>query len=284
MSIKGMALSKGGNKLPLLLGLCFGLMAAVGSIVLLSGSGDKSPGTTKPGTAIEVIVAAQDIPAGVTVTAEMLGTKQVAEVDALLDVFKTKDTAVGQLTTVPIIKGEQIVASKVTSDQTARDRFGENPPPALILPQGLRGVSVEVSALVGAGGLIRPGDHVDVILSVKIQGGGTDGSGSNQMAATILQNVQVLAIDQSVTTFQAEVTDAEVAKENIETATTLTLAVTPGQGEILAVADTCRLNFDGRLAISLRPFGDESRLGTRSEYAGAEPPNCATLLGFSTFQ
>src|SRR2546426_3832908 len=122
MSIKGMALPKGGNKLPLLLGLCFGLMAAIGVIVLLSGSSDKS--SSKPtGPAVDVVVAGQDIAAGTAVTADMLQVKPVAETDKLLEVFTTKDAVVGQVTTVPIIKGEQVVASKVTSDKVAREKF-----------------------------------------------------------------------------------------------------------------------------------------------------------------
>src|SRR5437867_5946580 len=123
MSIKGMALPKGGNKLPLLLGLCFGLMAAIGTIVLLSGSGEKS--SSKPsGPAVEVVVAGQDIGAGVAVTANMLGVKPVAETDKLVGVFTSKDAVLGQVTTVLIIKGEQIVASKVSSAATAREKFG----------------------------------------------------------------------------------------------------------------------------------------------------------------
>lgn len=280
MSIKGMALPKGGNKLPLLLGVCFGLMAAVGTIVLLSGSSDKSSGSIKPGADFEVAVATQDIAPGVEITDGMIEIKPVPEIDKLLNVLTTKEAVVGQVATVPIIRGEQIVASKVSGEASVLATFGENPPPALILPKGLRGVSIEVSSLIGAGGLIRPGDRVDIIMSLKTSGG-EDGSRTNQVAATFLQNVLVLAIDQSVTTSQAGVADADVAKEANETATTLTLAVTPSQGEILAVADTCRLNFDGRLAISLRPFGDDSILGGRPEYSGAEPPNCASLMGIT---
>jgi pilus assembly protein CpaB len=101
---------------------------------------------------------------------------------------------------VPLVAGEQVIPSKVTATGAAIADV-ENPPLAYVVPEGMRAVSVEVSSLIGASGLIRPGDYVDVILTVKIQGsegGSTAGRLQDQVAKTVLQNAQVLSIDQSL--------------------------------------------------------------------------------------
>jgi pilus assembly protein CpaB len=141
-------------------------------------------------------------------------------------------------------------------------------------------VSVEITSLVGAGGLIRPGDRVDVILGVKTE----SDAGKNQIAAIVLQNLKVLAIDQNVAAQAATAEGTSTTKEGEDTnpiATTVTLAATPVQGEVLALADMCRSNFEGRLAIALRGFGDESTIARTQWPDDGAPPNCAALLGIA---
>jgi len=206
--------------------------------------------------------------------------KDIPQGSVLLEPFKTVEEVVGKVTTIRVVSGEQIIADKVTAtgDVTA---FGKNPPLALVVTEGLRGTTVEVNSIVGAGGNLRPGDFVDVILTVKIKAGepgDTTTTGSDQIASTVVQNLRVLAIDQSVTASSGEAPEDQ--KDSDEKATTVTLLATPSQSEVLALADACRLNFDGRLALSLRSFGDESRYAPRSEWpAEGEPPTCAALFG-----
>jgi pilus assembly protein CpaB len=180
-----------------------------------------------------------------------------------------------------------VLASKVTGNSDVVEKFGENPPLSLLLKPGMRGISVEVSSLIGAGGLIRPGDHVDVILSVKTQGttgDGGGGGGENQVAATILQNLEVVAIGQTVSASATAQTGEEGAVEDTNTdATTVTLSATPIQSEVLALADTCKQNFDGRLSLAVRSAGDGERFGVRTEWPGdGRTPDCASLLGITT--
>ena len=156
------------------------------------------------------------------------------------------------------------------------DKFGENPPLSLLLKPGMRGISVEVSSLIGAGGLIRPGDRVDVILSVKTQGASSDGGGGaggeNQVAATILQNLEVVAIGQTVSAAATAQTGEEGAVEDtVSDATTVTLAATPIQSEVLALADICKQNFDGRVSLAVRGAGDAERFAASHRMAGRWP-------------
>ncbi len=278
--IKGMTIGNRGNKASLLLGLTLGVVAAVLIAVYLTGAkGDE--GGSVSGPTVSVVVASQNISAGTRITAEMLAVKNVLDTTVVTGAFTETEPLVGQVTVVPVVAGEQIITDKVTATGNAAvSQYGENPPLSLLLEPGQRGVSVEISSLVGAGGLIRPGDRVDVILSVKTE----SEAGNNQIAVTVLQNLKILAIDQNVAAQATELDGTATTKNNEsnnEEATTVTLAATPVQSEVLALADMCRLNYEGRLAITLRGFGDQGTISRQEWSADGPPPDFATLLGIA---
>lgn len=282
--IKGMTLPKGGNRLPLILGLVLGLIAAVLVVVYLSSAkGDGGP-TGGGGAGLPTVVAASDISAGVRLSADMLTVAEIPQDDQLTGHFTTTDGLVGQVTKVSLLKGEQVVQTKVINSTTIGE-FGDNPPLALSVEQGMRGVSAEVSPLIGAGGNVRPGDFVDVILTVKVSVVGPDNQQfSDHVAGTILQNIKVLAIDQErANPDPSSATDPDKAKEEDELATTVTLALSPGHAEVLAMADQCGRAHDGRLALALRGPGDTNELSNRTEWpADSTIPSCIAVLGVST--
>jgi Flp pilus assembly protein CpaB len=173
-------------------------------------------------------------------------------------------------------------------NSTTIGEFGvDGVPLALLLEPGQRGVSVQVSSLIGAGGNIRPGDYVDIILIVETKPENPDPQQqgtTDQFAATIVQNVEVLAVDTDrASTDPAAGTDPEKAKDENEAATTVTLAVSTVQGEVLAMADECGRNHTGRLALALRGPGDTNKISNRSEWpADGPPPICSAVLGIAS--
>src|SRR5205809_6106801 len=80
--IKGMALSKGGSRLPLILGLILGLVAAVLVVVYLTSAKDEG-GSTSSGEGVPVVVASQNVEAGVRLTPGMLAVKSIPQSDQL---------------------------------------------------------------------------------------------------------------------------------------------------------------------------------------------------------
>ena len=281
--IKGMTLPKGGNRLPLILGLVLGLVAAVLVVVYLSSAKDDS-GTVQIGgeDGVDTVVAANDIAAGTRLTAEMLTVTKTT--NPLAGAFGTTEGVTGQVTTVPMVAGEQVIQSKVSGN--LNEFQGGDLPLAVAITPGMRGVSAEISSLIGAGGNIRPGDFVDVILIVEVkpEGASPENQGtSNQISSTILQNVKVLAVGQEITNPNSEASaSSDEAKSADETATSVTLMVTPTQGEVLAMSDVCGDNHGGRLSLSLRAPGDSAKLSNRTEWAdGGPPPGCAEVLGIS---
>jgi pilus assembly protein CpaB len=287
--IKSQTLGGRSNKALIFLGLFLGLVSAVLVVVYLSSAGGDGGGGVSGAVVTPVVVANQSIPVGARVTEDMVVLKDITSDAVLADAYRDTGDVVGQVARVPLVAGEQVIPIKVTATGAAIADV-ENPPLAYVIPEGKRAVAVKVSSVIGASGLIRAGDYVDIILTVKI-GAQEDAEGStardgihDQLAVTILQNAQVLSVDENVALTAVDVGEgASAVGEDSEAnpeATTVTLAVSPVHGEVLTVAETCGGNNGGRLALALRPLGDGSQIETRSVWGqDGAPPTCAALLG-----
>ena len=113
---------------------------------------------------------------------------------------------------------------------------------AAILPAGMRAISTEISPETGAGGFILPNDHVDVILSRRDKEAEKAAGVEVHTSETILTNVRVLAIDQTV---------EEKNGQRVVVGKTATLELTPQQAETLARAQQM-----GTLSLALRSLAD----------------------------
>ena len=264
-----------GGKAVLLLALFLGLISALLVYVYLSQTGGE--GTAASGETKQVLVAKEDIPVATHITDSMVELKAISEDAVHPDSFSSTEGVVGNMARYPIAAGEQVLSDRVASSSMTLPE-GEELPLPYIVPEGKRAVSVSTSALMGAGGLMRPGDYVDVILTLKL--------GDDQIGRTIVQNLEVLALDQQVEKVapkfeegQEERTPTGEGETNPE-AVTVTLAVTPVEGEVLTVAEECAGNFGGRLALALRPFGEHNTVETRSTWSETgSPPLCSQLFG-----
>ena len=109
----------------------------------------------------------------------------------------------------------------------------------------MRAMAIGVSVESAAGGFILPGDRVDVIVTVEQQRGEDDKEGGANFASRIvMQNVKVLAIDQS--------TRAGDDQQAVVGATA-TLEVAPQDAEVVALAKAA-----GTLSLVLRSYADTS--------------------------
>jgi pilus assembly protein CpaB len=107
---------------------------------------------------------------------------------------------------------------------------------SVLIPTSMRAIAVPASLESAFGGLLRPGDRADVLLT-------TDqlGNEERRVTDTLLQNVLVLAVGSDV----GEVKDSGSLQRTRQT--TVTLLVSPEEAQILTFAQD-----RGRLAISLR--------------------------------
>lgn len=125
---------------------------------------------------------------------------------------------------------------------------------AAVLQPGMQAITIGVTAVSGTGGLIYPGDRVDVILTQTFDPGATAptvGDSHRFGAEPVVQNVRVLAIDQQLQT-NASPTTGKLAQ-------TVTVEVSPQQAEGVVLATKL-----GDLSLSIRSLLQNS--------AKPEPP------------
>jgi pilus assembly protein CpaB len=126
---------------------------------------------------------------------------------------------------------------------------------AAALGPGMRAVTVPVSVITGVAGFVFPGDHVDMVLTQTVSGGG-DGP-PLKVSETIIRNVRVLATDQRITDKD------EDGKTQVKTFSNVTFEVTPKLVEKIAVAQSL-----GQLSLSLRSIADNGAELERAVAAG----------------
>ena len=100
---------------------------------------------------------------------------------------------VGSVVREPILAGEPIVSRKIV-------RAGDSGYMAAYLEPGMRAMAIRVTVETAAGGFILPGDRVDVLLTRETNlanMGAQEGDSSKFASSTVMQNIKVLAIDQS---------------------------------------------------------------------------------------
>lgn len=135
----------------------------------------------------------------------------------------------GTIARVPLLKGEPVNENKLVN-------AGEGGFMSVILGAGRRAVSLKISPESGAGGFILPNDRVDVILTRK------DNASENVISETILKNVRILAIDQTV---------KEEEGRKVVVGKTATMELTQDQAELLSLAER-----RGQLSLALRSLAD----------------------------
>ncbi len=126
-----------------------------------------------------------------------------------------------------------------------------------VLSSGMRGVSVGVAAVTGAGGFIVPNDHVDVVLTTSTEVG--------QRSEVILSNVRVLAIGKRLGELGASGGDetgaqASPTPETFDKSTIATLELNPVQAETLINA-----SMRGQLTLTLRSVVDFNKAEAEAE-------------------
>ncbi len=220
------------------------LLVAVAGVALAGASAYATREYLAPGTAtaapergpdlVSLVVAGADIPLGQPIVPQVLTTIPWPREAFPPGAFRNPENllpAQGEQprrATYNIAKGDILLASKVSG-------FGDKVTIVQALGPNLRAMAIKVGAETAVGGFVTPGDTVDIVL--------TQGREADLSAVTILQNIRVLGVDQ----------DADVKRDQPEVARTVTVEVTPAQGQILALAQQA-----GTLRLSLRAL-DEAR-------------------------
>jgi len=212
-------------------------LGAGGVAAMLAGRSDNS-GSGQPAKKVdsgEILVAKTNLPSGKAISPQDLEWQAwpaTATGETFIRKSKQPDAIKklsGLFVRTPFVAGEPIREAKVVDAKNAGYL-------AAILPPGMRAVSTRISPETGAGGFILPNDHVDVILTRK------NGSQSAERSETILSNIRVLAIDQTI---------QEKDGKKVVVGKTATLELSPRAVEELTLAQQ-----QGTLSLALRSISD----------------------------
>jgi pilus assembly protein CpaB len=245
------------NRRFVMLAVTLGLLGAILVYVAFARSG----GSGKGGSAADspVVVAKVDIPARVRITQAMVEVKLVSAETRSNLAFASVPQVVGQVTRFPLAANEQILQTKVVPLTGPGVAAGRSL--SYVVPQGKRAFAIGISDLGSAGGLILPGDYVDVLVMYDVEfrnaGGGTQ-KADNFLVQTMMQNVEVLAVAQGIVDVVPEATPTANGQRVRNTegratpgAATVTLSLTPEQAERMYVAEG-----NGKIRLALRSYGD----------------------------
>ncbi|MDY8110124.1 Flp pilus assembly protein CpaB [Fulvimarina sp. 2208YS6-2-32] len=231
-------------------------LSSGGAAAWLTVDGGSAPETTAPALQApiqmtDILVAAGNVEEGGRLSADTLRW-QPWPANAVLRTFVTRDVRPdaleefeGTLVRKALLDGDPISESHMAP---ANAGFM-----SALLPAGKRAVAVKVSAESSAGGFVLPNDRVDVVHTTTI----TLDSGTETTSQVILDNVRVLAVDQSQTG------DSEGNQKTV-LGQTATLELDIGQVKTITAAQAT-----GSLTLALRSVADIAAVSP------AAPPQAA---------
>lgn len=235
------------------------VLAGILIFVALSNIGGSDSKPKAAAGDVNVLVAGRTIKANDTITADMLKTISVAASAKVVNAATDQSSVVGRIARTEIVQGQQISLEQLSL--TNKDtKLGL----AAQLPKDKVGFALGANEIAIVSGFVQAGDHVNVTGVFKEDRGGKDIT----RVETILQNVEVLAVAQAavepVASVDAQGTPVAQTGEAVGTTSTrpedvkpnpgagsVTLALTPGDAQILAAARS-----RGEIFLQLRPLGD----------------------------
>lgn len=243
----------GGRNLVILgVAIVIGIVAVIFANAYFSGVEERQERIAAEQQLTRIVVAAQPMEFGTPLTTENLRLQNFPAASVPEGAFTSIETAMqgGRVALRPIVPGEPVLADKV-SGTDGRAVL------SALLPEGMRAVSIPVSAVSSVSGFVRPGDIVDIILTRRIPG---DGAGNDDlMSDVIMEGVPVLAIDQiaSEEATQAAVGRTAVVQVDLFGAQKLILANRIGQLS-LALRNVENQDPSQLITVTARDLGDPS--------------------------
>lgn len=216
-------------------------------------------------TGVFVLVAAKDLPAGHIITVSDLRWQSWPDKSVPQQYVVKKDAG---STDIPanyvgtVVRRGIGASGPITADNLIK--LGDRGFLAAVLKPGHRAISVRIDESTGVAGLIYPGDRVDLILTHEVgvkKESDRETENRVRVSETILSNVRVIAIDQSLE-------DLKSQKGQARTPKTATLEVMPQQAEIIAVATRM-----GTITLTLQSLACAG--GETQSASTGDSPNCA---------
>ncbi len=226
---------------PSLLGAILAVLVGIGAYTYLNATGDDESASS--GQTASVVVARDYVQRRTPLTPELFEVRQLP-VEAVTGLaVRSVDAIEGQFLTNDLQPGEQLL----TTDLTARPEGGNL---SLLIPEGHRAFSIAISDAMAAGGLVEPGDRIDILAVFEEGDAGANGAG------VVVQDIEILAVS-SVVLGDSPQTAAESGGRNNPTSisSTVTIALTPEEAQLVALAEEF-----GALRLTLRRPDDTAQI------------------------
>ncbi|MDR3560316.1 MAG: Flp pilus assembly protein CpaB [Negativicutes bacterium] len=178
----------------------------------------------------QVVVAAKDIPERTVITADMVKLEEIPVALVPPGVLTQLEAVTGSVTSIPLRQGDQITDRKLIGKGKTAEFVG-------VIPPDKRALTIPVTNATGVAGFIKAGDFVDVIAIIQSQ------KSEKTASSILLQKLRVLAANH-YDTRDAGVKDSK----SLERVETITVAVTPDEAILLALAEET-----GKIHVTLRP-------------------------------
>jgi pilus assembly protein CpaB len=202
-----------------------------------------------------VIVTREDVAAGTAIEERVIQRIAVPRKYRQPQTFPAIEEVAGRVAVVPIPAGSQI-SGGMLADAGAEALSFE-------VPRGRRAVAITVTDETGVGGLVRPGNFVDIVGTfefgrpVGYEQGRIRYADEKTEIRTMMQNVFVVAVNRELRRerIQAETGAAPPQSQSQRTLRTVTVLVEPQRVQELILAQEI-----GDLTLSLRSWLDDTQV------------------------
>ncbi len=220
---------------PILIAVVLGLAAAVFAQSWMKSRIAAAEADTRGG--VPVLVATADIAFGEKIKAEQVKAATWPKSSVPEEALHAQDDVIGKVANQRIVAGELFLRQRVSLE-------GGGSSLAAKVEPNKRAVTVRVNDVIGVAGFLLPGNRVDVLATRMIE------STHRAETHTLLQNVKVLAVDQT----------AQTEKDQPVVVRAVTLEIDPSQA-----VDLARATEEGTVQLALRNPDDRGVVGLNTE-------------------
>lgn len=183
-----------------LLFILIGIILALGAAYMVVNISRQAAAQARvqptPVPKVYVVTAKKDIAENVAISSDDLTRQELPAALAPPGAIASSDIAVGKYTTAPIYKGEILVAPLLADTKKSSALAAE-------IPDGKVAMAVTVNGALNSLGVLRPGDHVDILLTLDLKDIVPQSANGSKNAQELpdekstqltMQNVEILSI------------------------------------------------------------------------------------------
>lgn len=199
---------------------------------------------------VNVLIAQKDIPAQTPVTEGDLAFREIPVEYIQPGAVTSVGQAVGQITSVPIAAGEQLLRGKLLPPGKSGQSLSE------ITPEGKRALTITVDRMADVAALFRPGDYVDVLafITPPPAADGSKVAPPGPKLVTLSQDVKVLAVGSQLASLPGVSPALKAGEPKGASSGTITLALSPQEAVLISFVQE-----HGKIKLTLRSPEDNKR-------------------------